>query len=54
MKFYHDNCEVQHGADTAHVEIGFQSKILVGKFVDIERPTFLDLMQQGAGGSKTA
>ncbi|MCK4413218.1 MAG: 2-oxoacid:ferredoxin oxidoreductase subunit beta [Candidatus Eisenbacteria sp.] len=44
MKFYHDNCEVRHGANTAEIDIGFQEKIVVGKFVDIEKPTFLDRM----------
>jgi len=47
MKFYHDNCEVQHGADTSELDIGFQTKITVGKFVDIEKPTFLDRIQAG-------
>ncbi len=48
MKFYHDNCEVQHGADPKTLDIGFQSKIIVGKFVDIEKPTFLDRLQAGS------
>jgi 2-oxoglutarate/2-oxoacid ferredoxin oxidoreductase subunit beta len=48
MKFYHDNCEVQHGADPQTLDIGFQSKIIVGKFVDIEKPTFLDRLQAGS------
>jgi 2-oxoglutarate/2-oxoacid ferredoxin oxidoreductase subunit beta len=48
MKFYHDNCEVQHGADPQTLDIGFQSKIVVGKFVDIEKPTFLDRLQAGS------
>jgi 2-oxoglutarate ferredoxin oxidoreductase subunit beta len=52
MKFYHDQCEVRHGADTADVAIGFQSKIAVGKFVDIEKPTFLDRLRgDGAAGA---
>ncbi len=42
MKFYHDSCEVQHNANTADVDIGFQDKIIIGKFVDIDKPTFLD------------
>lgn len=42
MKFYHDNCEIKHGADPKEVDIGFQSKFIVGKFVDIERPTWLE------------
>jgi 2-oxoglutarate ferredoxin oxidoreductase subunit beta len=47
MKFYHDECEVHHDIDTAETDIGFQSSIVVGKFVDIEKPTFLDRMHTG-------
>lgn len=46
MKFYHDNSIIKHGADTRELEISYQKKIIVGKFVDIERPTFLDAMNQ--------
>jgi 2-oxoglutarate ferredoxin oxidoreductase subunit beta len=44
MKFYHDNSIIKHGADLNEVDIQFQSKIVVGKFVDIEKPTYIDLM----------
>lgn len=47
MKFYHDECEVRHGADTREVNIDFQKTITVGKFVDIEKPSFLDLAAAG-------
>jgi len=42
MKFYHDNSEIRHGADPTTLDIGYQEKIVVGKFVDRERPTFID------------
>lgn len=42
MKFYHDNAEIAHGADPKEVDIQFQSKIKVGKFVDIDKPCYLD------------
>jgi 2-oxoglutarate ferredoxin oxidoreductase subunit beta len=42
MKFYHDNCVIKHGADTRELDIEFQKKIIVGKFIDRERPTFLE------------
>ena len=42
MKFYHDNSEIVHGADPKDVDIQFQSKIKVGKFIDIEKPSYLD------------
>jgi 2-oxoglutarate ferredoxin oxidoreductase subunit beta len=41
MKFYHDNSEIAHGADPRDVDIQFQSKIKVGKFVDIKKPSYL-------------
>ncbi len=44
MRFYHDNAEIDHGADPKDVGIDFQGKIVCGKFVDDEQPTFLDLM----------
>jgi 2-oxoglutarate ferredoxin oxidoreductase subunit beta len=44
MKFYHDNCEIRHGADTAESDIGFQDKILLGRFVDHDRPTWQERM----------
>ena len=43
MKFYHDNSEIRHGADPKDLDIEFQKKIIVGKFIDIEKPTFLDM-----------
>lgn len=46
MKFYHDNSEVRHGEDTRNLDIGYQTKIIVGKFVDRERPTYSDLYGQ--------
>jgi 2-oxoglutarate ferredoxin oxidoreductase subunit beta len=42
MKFYHDNSIISHGADPNDVDISFQSKIKVGKFIDIEKSCYLD------------
>ena len=42
MKFYHDNSVIKHGADTREMAIEYQKQIVVGKFIDRERPTFLD------------
>lgn len=44
LRYYYENSEIKHGADTRTVDISFQGKIIVGKFVDIEKPTFLDCM----------
>ena len=42
LKFYHDNSVIKHGISTSEVDVGFQDRIVVGKFVDRERPTFID------------
>jgi 2-oxoglutarate ferredoxin oxidoreductase subunit beta len=44
MQYYHDNAEIRHGADTRELGIGFQDRIVCGKFVDEEKPTFLEMM----------
>lgn len=44
MKFYRDNAEIRHGADTRELDIDFQNKITCGKFVDESRPTWLETM----------
>jgi 2-oxoglutarate ferredoxin oxidoreductase subunit beta len=44
LKYYYDNSEIRHGADTRTVPIDYQGKIIVGKFVDKEKPTFLECM----------
>ncbi|MBL7073703.1 2-oxoacid:ferredoxin oxidoreductase subunit beta [candidate division KSB1 bacterium] len=42
MKFYHESSVIKHGADTRELDIEFQKPMVVGKFVDRERPTFLE------------
>jgi 2-oxoglutarate ferredoxin oxidoreductase subunit beta len=44
LKYYYDNSVIQHGADTRSLDISYQGKMICGKFVDRERPTFLDSM----------
>ncbi|UCE26547.1 MAG: 2-oxoacid:ferredoxin oxidoreductase subunit beta [Candidatus Coatesbacteria bacterium] len=44
LRYYYDNSEIEHGADTRTLDIDYQDKITVGKFVDKEKPTFLDCM----------
>ena len=46
MKFYHDNSCIEHNAETAKLAIDFQKTIKVGKFLDIERPTWLELNER--------
>ncbi|MCP4205188.1 MAG: 2-oxoacid:ferredoxin oxidoreductase subunit beta [bacterium] len=49
MRFYHDNAEIRHGADTRELDIDFQKSITCGKFVDEQKPTFLDRMDEHYG-----
>jgi len=42
MKFYHDNSVIINGADPREVDIQYQSEIKVGKFVDLDKPSYLD------------
>jgi 2-oxoglutarate ferredoxin oxidoreductase subunit beta len=42
MKFYHDNSIISHGADVRDVSIQFQDKIKVGKFIDNDKPSYVD------------
>lgn len=44
LKYYYDNSEIRHGADTKEVDISYQGKLIIGKFVDKDKPTFLDAM----------
>lgn len=46
MIYYQKNSEVKTGADTRTVGLEFQGKIVVGKFVDRERPTYTDAMDE--------
>ena len=49
MKYYHEQSITKHGADTKELNIDFQKPIVVGKFIDRERPTFLEAMNQRFG-----
>jgi 2-oxoglutarate ferredoxin oxidoreductase subunit beta len=46
LKYYYEKSDIQHGADTRTLDISYQGKLIVGKFVDKEKPTFLDSMNQ--------
>jgi 2-oxoglutarate ferredoxin oxidoreductase subunit beta len=45
LRFYYDNSEIRHGEDTKNVDIGYQDRIICGKFVDEEKPTWMDMRQ---------
>jgi len=42
MKFYHENSEIRHGEPTENLSIDYQKRIIVGKFIDRERPTYIE------------
>lgn len=44
LKYYYEQAEIIHGADTRTVDIDYQGKLIVGKFVDKDKPTFQDAM----------
>jgi 2-oxoglutarate/2-oxoacid ferredoxin oxidoreductase subunit beta len=46
LEYYQGDAEVAHGADTRTVDIDFQGKIKVGKFVDREKPTYLEAVNE--------
>jgi 2-oxoglutarate ferredoxin oxidoreductase subunit beta len=50
MKFYYDHSIIKHGEPTDHLEINFQKEIIIGKFVDRERPTFSESMRKWMEG----
>lgn len=43
MQFYKENSIIKNGADTREVGLDFKGPIVCGKFIDRERPTYLDL-----------
>jgi len=49
MQYYHDNAEIRHGADTREVGIDFQGRIVCGKFIDDERPTWFERKDEQLG-----
>ncbi|MBI5244147.1 MAG: 2-oxoacid:ferredoxin oxidoreductase subunit beta [Elusimicrobia bacterium] len=46
LKYYKEKSAIKNGADTKEAALSFQGDIIVGKFVDRERPTWLDAMNR--------
>lgn len=44
LRFYRDNCEVKNFAPLEECDLTLGGKIVVGKFIDKQRPTLLDLV----------
>jgi 2-oxoglutarate/2-oxoacid ferredoxin oxidoreductase subunit beta len=49
VKYYKEKSVIKHGTDTKDVGLTFQGDITVGKFVDRERPTWLESMNEHLG-----
>ncbi len=49
MKYFKEAGVVRHGASTKEVGLTFQGPIALGKFVDVDRPDFLEVMNQQLG-----
>lgn len=44
LKYYYEQAEIKHGADTRTVDIDYQGKLIVGKFVEKDKPDYLTAM----------
>ena len=47
MKYYKEHSVIKHNADPAEADLVVGGDILIGKFKDEDRPTFLDLQREG-------
>jgi 2-oxoglutarate ferredoxin oxidoreductase subunit beta len=43
MQFYKENSVIKNGADTREVGLDFKGRITCGKFIDLDKPSFLDM-----------
>lgn len=46
MKFYREHSVIKHGINPLEADIGLRGDIVVGKFIDMEKPTFMDSYQE--------
>jgi 2-oxoglutarate ferredoxin oxidoreductase subunit beta len=46
MRYYREKSVVRNGANPKNVDISLNGEIIVGRFVDIERPTFSDRQEE--------
>ena len=49
MKYFKESSVIRHAASTREVGLTFQGPIVLGKFVDTDRPDYLTLMNQQLG-----
>jgi len=46
LQFYQENAVLKHGADTRDLDIDFQGKITIGKFVEKDKPTYIEALDK--------
>lgn len=46
MEYYKAHSKIKHGADTKTVDIDLKGDIIVGKFIDNDRPSFIESMNE--------
>ena len=47
MRFYKENSVIRHNIDPVEAEIDIHNRIVVGKFIDIDKPTYIQEMIEG-------
>jgi 2-oxoglutarate ferredoxin oxidoreductase subunit beta len=45
MKWFKENSVIENQLDTRYCDIGFQERIVCGKFVDVDRPSLLEMTE---------
>jgi 2-oxoglutarate ferredoxin oxidoreductase subunit beta len=45
MKYYKESAIIRHGADPRQADIALNGQIIVGKFVDLDKPSYLELQR---------
>ncbi len=45
MKYYKEKSVIRNGANTKDVNLDYRKELIVGKFVDAERPTLEEAME---------
>ncbi len=52
MKFYKKNSVIRHNIEPAEATIDLHERIVVGKFVDVQKPTYFKEMENGVSRAK--
>jgi 2-oxoglutarate ferredoxin oxidoreductase subunit beta len=52
MRFYRENSVIRHNIDPGEAEIDIHNRIVVGKFIDIDKDTYIQTMREGVSRAK--